>query len=169
MPAPSFRHPLCPCATKARCAACALCSAWYDSPFCSAWFRLRPVMQVWCQMSVASTERASCWCGTLPVWSAHAVGNPNDGCRSTEHVVAADRFARKIVRILTGFLVRLRRLNSTVGPQAIISRPRLSCLSSVAFCASPVTIDVTPSVYSVLNDEDSRLPIWTVRDAYHLL
>jgi len=39
----------------------------------------------------------------MPVWSADAARNPNDGDRSAEHGVAADRFAREIV----GFLSRL--------------------------------------------------------------
>ena len=38
------------------------------------------------------------WRGTLMVWSAHAVDNPNDGCRVAEHAHAADRCAHEIVR-----------------------------------------------------------------------
>jgi len=34
----------------------------------------------------------------------------NDGCQSAEHAHAADRCAREIVRILTAFVVRSRRL-----------------------------------------------------------
>jgi len=36
----------------------------------------------------------------MRVWSAHAVGNPTDRDRSAEHGIAADRFAREIVRFL---------------------------------------------------------------------
>ncbi len=39
----------------------------------------------------------------MPVWSVSAVDNPNDGGRSAEHAVAADRFAREIVPFLTRF------------------------------------------------------------------
>jgi hypothetical protein len=46
----------------------------------------------------------------VPVWSADASGNPNDGDRSAEHAHAADRFAREIVGFLTRFAVRSRRL-----------------------------------------------------------
>jgi hypothetical protein len=44
-------------------------------------------------------------------WEAHAGGNPNDRVRSAEHAVAADRFAREIVRFLTASLARSRQLN----------------------------------------------------------
>jgi len=37
--------------------------------------------------------------------------HPNDGDRSAEQAVAADRFAREIVRFLTHFVARSRRLN----------------------------------------------------------
>jgi hypothetical protein len=47
----------------------------------------------------------------MPVWPAHAAGIPKESDRSAEHAVAADRFARKIVRFLTGFAARSRRLN----------------------------------------------------------
>jgi len=50
-------------------------------------------------------------CESMPVWSADAVGNPNDGDRSAEHADAADRFAREIVGFLIGSPVaRSRRL-----------------------------------------------------------
>jgi len=42
-----------------------------------------------------------CRCGTMPVWSADAGGNPSDGERDAEQAVAADRFAREIVQFLT--------------------------------------------------------------------
>jgi hypothetical protein len=48
------------------------------------------------------------------VWYHHAgvIGacgqHPNDACRSAEHGVAADRFAREIVRFLTLVLERAR-------------------------------------------------------------
>jgi hypothetical protein len=49
---------------------------------------------------VIPTARPLCRCGTMPVWSAHAAGNPNAGDRSAEHAVPADRCAREIVRFL---------------------------------------------------------------------
>ncbi len=58
------------------------------------------------------TKRPSCRCGSMPVWSVDATRNPNDGDRSAEHAVAADRFARKIVRFLmSAFAARSRQLN----------------------------------------------------------
>ena len=36
----------------------------------------------------------------MQVWSAHAAGKPSVIDRSAEHAVAADRFAREIVRFL---------------------------------------------------------------------
>jgi hypothetical protein len=48
-------------------------------------------------MCVIPTARPSCRRSTVRGWSALAVGNPNDGDRSAEHGVAADRFAREIV------------------------------------------------------------------------
>jgi hypothetical protein len=48
-------------------------------------------------MRVIPTERPSCWRGTIWVWLAHAALNPKIGCRSAEHIVPADRFAREIV------------------------------------------------------------------------
>jgi hypothetical protein len=35
--------------------------------------------------------------GSVPAWSAHAIGNPSDGERVAEQAVAADRFAHEIV------------------------------------------------------------------------
>ena len=68
-------------------------------------------------LGMIPTERPLYRRDPVPVWSAHATGNPNDGCRSTEHVVAADRFAREIVGFLNAlFGARSRRLNSTVRP-----------------------------------------------------
>jgi hypothetical protein len=45
-------------------------------------------------------ERPSCRRGTMRVWSAHATDNPKPSGRSAEHGIAADRFAREIVRFL---------------------------------------------------------------------
>jgi len=59
-------------------------------------------------MGVIPAARPSCRCGTVRVWLAHAVGTPKAGDRSAEHVVAADRFAREIVRFLTLLLARAR-------------------------------------------------------------
>jgi len=66
-------------------------------------------------LGVIPTERPSCRCGTIRVWSAHAAGNPSDGDRSAEQLVPADRFAREIGPFLKAFPARSRQLNSTVG------------------------------------------------------
>jgi len=48
----------------------------------------------------------------MQVWSAHAAGKMKESDRSAEHAVAADRFARKIVRFLmSAFAARSRQLN----------------------------------------------------------
>ncbi len=60
-----------------------------------AWFRLTPVVPA----------------RVVPVWSAHAGGNPSELDRSAEHAHAADRFAREIVGILAlSYAARSRRL-----------------------------------------------------------
>src|SRR5947208_2277734 len=46
----------------------------------------------------------------MPVWSAHAGGNPSELDRDAEHAHAADRFAHKIRAILTVSAVRSRQL-----------------------------------------------------------
>jgi len=46
----------------------------------------------------------------VPVWEAHAEGNPKESDRSAEDGIAADRFAREIVGFLTVLVVRSRRL-----------------------------------------------------------
>ena len=43
-------------------------------------------------------------CGSVPEWWACCWRRANDGGQPAEHHVAADRFARKIVRFLTHFL-----------------------------------------------------------------
>ena len=48
----------------------------------------------------------------MQVWSADAAGNPSESDRSTEPGIAADRFAREILRILTLSVVRSRQLNA---------------------------------------------------------
>src|SRR5215203_430481 len=63
-----------------------------------------------------SEQGPLCWRGSVPVWSACAAGSPSVADRSAEQNVPADRCAREIVRFLTVFAARLRRLNSTVGP-----------------------------------------------------
>src|SRR5690349_7139490 len=88
MPPPSCRCPLCLRDTNARCADCPLCRVWYERSLCGlpvvgsvvvccAWFRIDarcagrdPVL------SVIPTERPLCPRGSVPVWLAHAVGNP---------------------------------------------------------------------------------------------
>jgi hypothetical protein len=55
-------------------------------------------------MGVMVTERPSCRCGTMRVWSAHAVDNPKASDRSAEHAVPADRCAPEIVGFLMAFL-----------------------------------------------------------------
>src|SRR5947208_13911 len=42
-------------------------------------------------LRVMATERPLEERGCVRVWSAHASGNPNDGCRGAEHAHAADR------------------------------------------------------------------------------
>jgi len=59
-------------------------------------------------------QRPLCRRGSMPMWMAHATRKPNDSDRSAEHGIAADRFARKIVRFLTGCpAARSRQLNAT--------------------------------------------------------
>ena len=67
---------------------------------------------------VIPTERLSCRCGAVEVWSADAGCNPRAGDRSAEHAHAVDRCAREISGILIGLAVRLRRLmgNPLGGP-----------------------------------------------------
>jgi hypothetical protein len=52
-------------------------------------------------LGVVPTERPSWGRGTMEVWSADAAGKPKPSDRSAEHGIAADRFAREIVAILT--------------------------------------------------------------------
>ena len=63
-----------------------------------------------CMRDVVSLNARCAGRDSMPVWSAPAGGDPNHGGWSAEHAHAADRFAREIVRILTGFLLRSRRL-----------------------------------------------------------
>ena len=61
---------------------------------------------------------------TVRVWSAHAAGSPSVLDRVAEHAVAADRFAREIVRFLKvvgGALAAAER--QLVGRQAITALP----------------------------------------------
>jgi hypothetical protein len=70
-------------------------------------------------MRVMLTERPLCRRDRVLVWSAHAAGNPKESDRNAEQAVAADRFAREIVRFLTGSpAARSRRLNFSVRRQS---------------------------------------------------
>ena len=83
---------------------------------CCAWFRSRPVVQ-----GVIPDERVADRTPVLSAWlCAGVVGAcgwyANDGCRSAEHVVPADRCAHEIIGFLKVAGGAQRRLNSTVGP-----------------------------------------------------
>jgi hypothetical protein len=141
MPAPSCR--------------CPLCHVWYEGSLCWkfvmqgvvrrlvmliarsgqrhtrwAWFRLKPVVQRVMPDARGSDRGSLCRRDSVPVWKAHAGGDRNDGCRSAEQAVAADRFAREIVWFLAGNTQRLRRLNGKAlgGWGNVVGRPFLLIL-----------------------------------------
>ena len=66
-------------------------------------------------LRVIPTKRPLCQCGTMEMWSAHAVGNPSDDDRVAEHAYAADRCAREIV----GFLKASPSALAATEPQAV--------------------------------------------------
>jgi len=112
-----------------------LCSGWYEGALC--WLPVVPrVVRRLVVLEARSVKRATsgAWfrlksvvpgvlpegCGSdrtpvVPVWYQDGVvgacgQHPNERDRSAEHADAADRCARKIVRILTLLLARSRRL-----------------------------------------------------------
>jgi len=97
-----------------------------------AWFRLTPVVPA----------------RVVPVWSAHAGGNPSELDRSAEHAHAADRFAREIVGILAlSYAARSRRLmGRPVGGGCGSVLSARSCWNARALC-------------SIANEMSSRMPI----------
>ena len=75
--------------------------AWYEGPFCGV-----PVMGNVIPDARGTDEGTVCraWCYVGVGGACHS--RSNDGDRSAEHAVAADRFAREIVCFLTDVLWR---------------------------------------------------------------
>jgi len=79
-------------------------------------------------LGVIPEERGTDRTPVVPAWyNARVVGtceqHPNVACRSAEHTVPADRFAREIVGILTAPAARSRRLNFSVRRLAPMPLP----------------------------------------------